>query len=50
MAHAPNVAHCMIRSGALHPCDNNKVSLLIEGYKRFMAHLKPYDIKLAHVM
>ena len=50
MAHAPNVAHCMIRSGALHPCDNNKVSLLIGGYKRFMVHLKPYDIKLTHGM
>ena len=37
------MAHCMIRSGALHPFDNNKVSLLIGGYKRFMAHLKPYD-------
>ena len=24
MAHAPNVAHCMIRNGALHPCDENK--------------------------
>ena len=50
MAHVPNVAHCMIGSGALHLCDNNKVSLLTGGYKRFMAHLKLYDIKLAHGM
>ena len=23
----PTMAHCMIRSGALHPCDENKASL-----------------------
>ena len=27
MAHAPNVTHTLIKNGALHSCDQNKLSL-----------------------
>ena len=52
MAHAPNVAQCMLRSGALHYCDKNKLilqySILVLCFS-YLAHIHFKERCLLHI-
>ena len=55
MVHVPDMAHCLISSGALHPCDKTKLSLQYSFFFLLFilcAHpfLGNYGLKYAYLM